>query len=66
MEAATLACVATTTRTASTYPPLNVEVHTPRLSLLGATDELLERLLPVVRKGVVTAPPWPFDDPMSL
>jgi GNAT superfamily N-acetyltransferase len=38
----------------SSYPPLNVQVHTPRLSLLGATDELLERLLPVVRKGVVT------------
>jgi RimJ/RimL family protein N-acetyltransferase len=34
--------------------------------LLGATDALLERLVPVVRKGVVTAEPWPFDDPMSL
>ena len=34
--------------------------------MLGATDELLERLVPVVRKGVVTAEPWPFDDPMSL
>jgi RimJ/RimL family protein N-acetyltransferase len=41
-------------------------VHTPRLSLMGATDDLLEQLLPVVRKGVVTEPPWPFDDPMSL
>ncbi|MGP3974234.1 GNAT family N-acetyltransferase [Streptomyces sp. 8N114] len=50
----------------SAYPPLNVQVHTPRLSLLGATDELLERLVPTVRKGVVTEPPWPFDDPMSL
>lgn len=50
----------------SPYPPLNVQVHTPRLSLLGATDELLEKLLPVVRKGVATQPPWPFDDPMSL
>ncbi len=50
----------------SSYPPLNVGVHTPRLLLLGATDELLERLVPVVRKGVVTAEPWPFDDPMSL
>jgi hypothetical protein len=50
----------------SSYPPLNVQVHTPRLSLLGATDELLERLVPVVRKGVVTVAPWPFDDPMSL
>jgi RimJ/RimL family protein N-acetyltransferase len=52
--------------TTSSYPPLNVQVHTPRLSLMGATDELLERLVPVVRKGVVTGPPWPFDDPMSL
>jgi RimJ/RimL family protein N-acetyltransferase len=50
----------------SSYPPLNVQVHTPRLSLLGATDDLLERLVPLVRKGVATAPPWPFDDPMSL
>ncbi|GAA1073706.1 GNAT family N-acetyltransferase [Nocardiopsis composta] len=56
----------TTARTASPYPPLNVQAHTPRLSLLGATDELLERLVPVVRKGVATGPPWPFDDPMSL
>lgn len=52
--------------TVSSYPPLNVQVHTPRLSLLGATDELLERLVPTVRKGIATAPPWPFDDPMSL
>ncbi len=52
--------------TTSSYPPLNVQVHTPRLSLLGATDDLLERLVPVVRAGVVTTPPWPFDDPMSL
>ncbi|MEU9477620.1 GNAT family protein [Streptomyces sp. NPDC048191] len=55
-----------TMMTASSYPPLNVQVHTPRLSLLGATDELLERLVPTVRKGVVTEAPWPFDDPMSL
>ncbi len=55
-----------TSVTTSSYPPLNVQAHTPRLSLLGATDELLERLVPVVRKGVVTAAPWPFDDPMSL
>lgn len=52
--------------TTSAYPPLNVQVHTPQLSLPGATDELLERLVPVVRGGVVTAAPWPFDDPMSL
>jgi RimJ/RimL family protein N-acetyltransferase len=52
--------------TVSSYPPLNLQVHTPRLLLLGATDELLEQLVPVVRQGVVTAEPWPFDDPMSL
>ena len=52
--------------TSSSCPPLNVQVRTPRLSLLGATDELLERLVPVVREGVVTSAPWPFDDPMSL
>lgn len=57
---------ATTALSPSPYPPLNVQVHTPRLSLLGATDELLERLVPTVRKGVATKPPWPFDDPMSL
>lgn len=51
---------------AHTYPPLNVEVRTPRLTLAGATDELLERLVPVVRAGVADAEPWPFDDPMSL
>jgi RimJ/RimL family protein N-acetyltransferase len=56
----------TTASPLSAYPPLNVQVHTPRLSLLGATDELLERLVPTVRKGVATGPPWPFDDPMSL
>ncbi|MFE1441893.1 GNAT family N-acetyltransferase [Streptomyces sp. NPDC058739] len=56
----------TTASALSAYPPLNVQVHTPRLSLLGATDELLERLVPTVRKGVATGPPWPFDDPMSL
>ena len=49
-----------------TYPPLNLEVRTPRLTLAGATDELLERLIPVVRAGVANAPPWPFDDPISL
>ena len=50
----------------SAYPPLNVQVHTPVLSLLAATDELLESLVPTVRKGVANEAPWPFDDPMSL
>lgn len=61
-----VARVSATMMTASSYPPLNVQVHTPRLSLLGATDALLERLVPVVRQGVAIAPPWPFDDPSSL
>ena len=51
---------------AHTYPPLNVEVRTPRLTLAGASDELLERLVPLVRAGVADAEPWPFDDPMSF
>lgn len=51
---------------AHSYPPLNLEVRTPRLVLAGATDELLERLIPVVRAGVVGSGPLPFDDPMSF
>jgi len=48
---------------AHTYPPLNVEVRTPRLTLAGASDELLERLVPLVRAGIADAEPWPFGDP---
>ena len=51
---------------AHTYPPLNVEVRTPRLRLAGASDEMLERLVPLVRAGVADAEPWPFDDPISF
>ncbi len=43
---------------AHSYPPLNLEVRTPRLVLAGATDELLERLIPVVRAGVVGSGPY--------
>lgn len=50
----------------SLYPPLDLKVITPRLTLHGATDERLAELLPVVREGVVGPPPYPFDDPMSL
>ena len=51
----------------SAYPPLNLAVRTPRLTLAAATDALLERLVPLVRAGVVTdGEPLPFDDPMSL
>src|ERR1022692_2349282 len=48
------------------YPPLDLVISTPRLRLAGATDSLLERLVPVVREGLVGAGPLPFDDPMSL
>lgn len=34
------------------YSPLNLKVITPRLELRGATDDLLARLLPVVRADV--------------
>jgi RimJ/RimL family protein N-acetyltransferase len=48
------------------YPPLNLQVRTPRLVLAGAADDLLEQLIPVVRAGVVSSGSLPFDDPMSL
>jgi RimJ/RimL family protein N-acetyltransferase len=48
------------------YPPLNLQVKTPRLVLAGATDDLLEGLIPTVRAGVVDEGSRPFDDPMSL
>lgn len=48
------------------YPPLNVEVRTPRLVLRGATDERLAQLIPMVRAGVADSEPPPFNDPMSL
>jgi RimJ/RimL family protein N-acetyltransferase len=47
------------------YPPLHVEISTPRLRLRSATDDLLEGLIPIVREGVVRDE-LPFDDPMSL
>ena len=51
---------------AHSYPPLNLQVWTPRLVLAAAADDLLERLIPVVRAGVAGPGPLPFDDPMSL
>jgi RimJ/RimL family protein N-acetyltransferase len=48
------------------YPPLQVRVRTPRLELRGATDEVLDQLLPIVRAGVAGDGPGPFDDPISL
>ncbi|MEM8923146.1 MAG: GNAT family protein [Actinomycetota bacterium] len=50
----------------SLYPPFAVRVTTPRLELRGATDELLERLAPLVRAGKATADPPPWDDPSSF
>ena len=48
------------------YPPFQLEVTTPRLRLLGATDGRLEQLIPIVRDGVVQDDELPFDDPMSF
>jgi RimJ/RimL family protein N-acetyltransferase len=46
---------------------LNLAVRTPRLTLAAATDDLLERLVPLVRAGVVIeGDPLPFDDGMTL
>lgn len=50
----------------SSYPPLDVRVVTPRLELRGATDELLEQLVPAVRSNKATADPPPWDDPNSF
>lgn len=48
------------------YPPFDVRVTTPGLELLGATDELLAQLAPLVRDGKTASVPAPYDDPISL
>lgn len=48
------------------YAPLHLRVTTPKIELVGATDDLLERLEPIVRAGKALAEPAPYDDPMSL
>ena len=48
------------------YPVLAIRVVTPRLELHAASDDLLDRLAPVVRAGKAAASPPPYDDPMSL
>ncbi|WP_152346220.1 GNAT family N-acetyltransferase [Brevibacterium sp. CFH 10365] len=48
------------------YPPLQIRVKTPRLELVGADDEKLAALAPLVREGKVFAEPAPYDDPMSF
>ncbi|WP_166354067.1 GNAT family N-acetyltransferase [Phytoactinopolyspora limicola] len=47
----------------SHYPPLDVKIVTPRLELRGATDDLLQHLIPAVKAGKATADPPPWDDP---
>lgn len=64
--ACTVALVTGTDAIASPYPPLNMQVRAPRLSLLGATDDLLAQLVPAVRQGIASTPPWPIDDPSSF
>jgi RimJ/RimL family protein N-acetyltransferase len=52
---------------AHAYPPFDLVIRTPLVELRGATDDLLEELVPVIEAGIYdpSAPP-PFDDPMSL
>lgn len=50
----------------SLYPPLDVQIVTPRLELQGATDDLLEQLAPLVWSGKAMADPPPWDDPCSF
>ncbi|MEP1123887.1 MAG: GNAT family protein [Ilumatobacter sp.] len=50
----------------SIYAPLNLRVATPRIELLGATDDLLESLAPLVAAGKATADPPPWDDPSAF
>lgn len=50
----------------SLYAPFAVRVRTPRLTLVGATDEWLTRLAPQVWAGRASATPDPYDDPISL
>ena len=52
---------------AGSYPALDLVIRTPRVELRGATDDLLEELVPVINAGVYdTQAPLPFDDPMSF
>ena len=52
---------------AHSYPALDLVIRTPRVELRGATDDLLEELVPVINAGVYdTRAPLPFDDPMSF
>ncbi|MCD1286428.1 MULTISPECIES: GNAT family protein [unclassified Brevibacterium] len=48
------------------YAPLQIRVKTPRLELVGAGDDMLEQLIPLVREGKAFAEPAPYDDPMSF
>ncbi len=48
------------------YAPLQIRVVTPRLELVGATDEMLAKLVPLVEGGKTFAEPAPYDDPMPF
>ncbi|WP_210603781.1 GNAT family N-acetyltransferase [Brevibacterium oceani] len=48
------------------YAPLQIRVKTPRLELVGAGDDMLAALAPLVRDGKVFAEPAPYDGPMSF
>ncbi|RBP67217.1 RimJ/RimL family protein N-acetyltransferase [Brevibacterium sanguinis] len=48
------------------YAPLQIRVVTPRLELVGATDEMLAQLVPLVEDGKTFAEPAPYDDPMPF
>jgi RimJ/RimL family protein N-acetyltransferase len=50
----------------SLYSPFDTRVMTPHLELRGATDDLLERLAPLVRSGKAMADPPPWDDPSAF
>lgn len=50
----------------SIYPPFDVRIVTPKVELVGATDDLLAELVPAVRDGKATADPPPWDDPSSF
>ncbi len=50
----------------SAYPPFDVRVATPRIELVGATDELLAQLVSAVRDGKANADPPAWDDPHSF
>ena len=47
-------------------PPFNVQSRTPGPALVNASDDVLERLVPVIREGAAAPGQMPFDDPIPL